>query len=117
MERERLASDKLGALIDERVADALANERAAMCASIVSVATVFAELEHRLTALDAAIEPRVKAVVKAALARNEREQLEAVAGVVRDVLADFIGEFRQLRKLIEGKLAPFDPAARNERPN
>jgi hypothetical protein len=97
MERERLASNKLLALIDARVQDALASERAAMCASIVSVATVFAELEQRLAALDAEIDQRVKAVVKAALERNEREHPEAVAGVVRDVLADFIGEFRQLR--------------------
>jgi hypothetical protein len=121
-----------------QIETALARDNASVCVNLINIAQIFAQLDERFAALEGKLErllaerppldlPSARAEelialiderVKIALERDQHQHLEAVAGVARDVLSEFIGEFRQLRSIIEGKLAqtPFDPAAR-ERPN
>jgi hypothetical protein len=129
-----------------QIETALARDNANVSANLINIAQIFAQLDQRLAAMETKLErilaerpsptfskstlanlPSARAEelialiderVKIALERAQHQHLEAVAGVARDVLGEFVGEFRQLCSLIEGKLVqtPFDPAAR-ERTN
>jgi hypothetical protein len=151
----------LRALIDERIADALASERAQLDQRLAAIEAqlgrllverpsldlpssraeqLIALIDQRIKAAldrDCLIDQRIKAAldrdclidqrIKAALDRDWRQRCEATADVARDVLAEFVGEFRQVRDLIDAKLAQMqllaerhallDPQARPERPN
>jgi translation initiation factor 2 beta subunit (eIF-2beta)/eIF-5 len=120
-----------------QIEDALARDNANVCVNLMNIAQIFAQVDQRLATMEGKLErllaerpplasaraeqllALVDERIKAALDRDVRLRGQATADVVRDVLKDFVDEFKQVRGEIETKLirlrallaerAPVDP--------
>jgi len=131
----RLTANKSNLLT--QIEDALARDNANVCVNLMNIAQIFAQVDQRLATMEGKLErllaerpplasaraeqllALVDERIKAALDRDVRLRGQATADVVRDVLKDFVDEFKQVRGEIETKLirlrallaerAPVDP--------
>jgi hypothetical protein len=121
-----------------QIEEALARNNANICANLIGVAQIFAQLDERFAALEGKLErllaerpppaaggaatnfsdstvtnrnaAREQLIalldqrIGVALEREQRALSEATSHVVRDVLRDFVDEFKQVRTEIELKL-------------
>jgi translation initiation factor 2 beta subunit (eIF-2beta)/eIF-5 len=120
-----------------QIEDALARDNANVCVNLMNIAQIFAQVDQRLATMEGKLErllaerpplasaraeqllALVDERIKAALDRDVRLRGQATADVVRDVLKDFVDEFKQVRGEIDTKLirlrallaerAPVDP--------
>jgi hypothetical protein len=122
------------------IEDALARNDAHVSANLIGIMQIFAQLDQRFAAIETKLErlltpPPASAHteqlialldqrIKAALEREQRVLCQATGEIVRDVLAEFVAEFKSARgelelklKQVEALLAARPPPDPPPRPN
>ena len=105
-----------------QIETALARDSANVSANLIGIMQIFAQLDERLAAMEPKLErlltpppaensARAQQLIallderiKAALEREQRALCEATRDIVRDVLKDFVDEFKHARGELEAKL-------------
>jgi len=114
---------------NKQIEETLARDSAHVSANLVGIMQIFTQLDERFAAMEAKLErlltvppaaagaatnfsARVEQLtallderIATALEREQQALCEATADIVRGVLAEFIGEFRNMCSAVEAKLA------------